>query len=98
MSDQPDDGIPAELRPWVDEHRAELERVAREEPGRLDALRAQYTDELTALLAPYEPASQISVEVHADPVAILAAHTTAHVQQITLRVDDGMVTIIRAND
>lgn len=90
------DGIPDELRGWVDEHRAILDRVARETPDQLDALREQYTDELTALLAPYEEGpAQLRMEVRAEPMALLAGRPAVHAPELSLHIDEARVTIIR---
>ncbi len=89
-----DEGIPAELREWVAEKRAILQAI--DDPEQYEALRKQYEDELTAMLAAYE-GHQMVMEVRADPVAILAGRSDAHEPLLRLAVDDTLVTIIRAS-
>lgn len=86
MSDLPqNDGIPAELQPWVDERREELGRIFREQgPEAGEIRRAQLVDELHALLEQHEAAKE--------------QQSGEHQVQMSLVIDESKVRIIRAGE
>lgn len=85
--DQPQPEVPEELRPWVAERRAELDRIAREDPAQAAALLAVYTDELTALLGEHE--AQLAAEPPQD--------SPAYQELFTLSIDESKIVVTRAN-
>lgn len=90
-----DDGIPDDLRPWVEDRKAELARIHETDPDLAERLRVHYEDQLTAMLEPYQ-GQQINLDLSAEPTAILRAHMTPHEPRLTLTIDDSKVTVIRA--